>query len=62
MQAYLNGLVDDAVNDTEGVKVEVDSFHRTIGDFLILLIEVIVELQTLGHVLEKTNRKLTAGP
>jgi hypothetical protein len=39
----LNGLVDDTVNDTEGVKVEVNSFHCTIGDFLILLMEVIEE-------------------
>lgn len=62
MQAYLNGLVDDTVNNTEGVKVEVNSFDCTIGDFLILLMEVIEELQTLGHVLKKRNRKLTAGP
>jgi hypothetical protein len=62
MQAYLNALIDDAVNDTEGVKVEVNSFHGTIGDFLILLMEVIEELQTLGHVRKTRNRKLTAGP
>lgn len=62
MQAYLNALVDDTVDNTEGVKVEVNSFHGTIGDFLILLMEVIEELQTLGHVLKKRRRKLTAGP
>jgi hypothetical protein len=62
MQAYLNALIDDAVNDTEGIKVEVNSFHGTIGDFFILLMEVIEELQTLGHVLKTRNRKLTAGP
>lgn len=41
--ACLNALVDDTVDNTEGVKVEVNSFHGTIGDFLILLMEVIEE-------------------
>lgn len=57
MRAYLNALVDDAVNDTEGVKVKVNSVHGTIGDFLILLMEVIEELQALGHVLKTRNEE-----
>lgn len=39
----LDGLIDDAVSDTQSVKVEFDAGNGSIGDELVLVIEVVEE-------------------
>lgn len=45
--ASLDAFVDDAVYDTESVKVELNTVRSAIGDLLILFVEVIEELYLL---------------
>lgn len=39
----LDGLVNDTVSDTEGVEVELDTGNGSVGDKLVLVVEVIEE-------------------
>ena len=44
---YLDCLVDDAVDNSQRVEVKLDTINRTVGNSLILLIEMIEELRPL---------------
>lgn len=43
----LNSLVDDTIDDTQRIKVEVDALALALGNLLVLLVEVVVELSRL---------------
>lgn len=44
---YLDRLVDDAVDNSQRVEIKLNTINSTIGDSLILLIEIIEELRSL---------------
>lgn len=41
---HLNAVVNQSIDDAQGVEVELDAMHRAIGDLLILLVEIIEKL------------------
>lgn len=57
----LDGFVDDAVDDTQGLEVEGDTIYFTRFDFLVLFAEVVEEL-LVRWVRLLFRVELTAGP
>jgi len=43
----LNSLIDDAINDTQSVKVELNALMGAVSDLEVLFVEVIEELSML---------------
>lgn len=46
----LNRLIDDTVDDTQGVEVQLHTIHGTIRDLLIFFVEMVEELHTLDQL------------
>ena len=45
----LNSFIDDTIDDTQGVEVELDAVLGAAGNLKVLLIEMIEELPELDH-------------
>lgn len=59
----LDCFIDDAVDDTQGLKVKSDTILFTRFDLLVLLVEVVEELSiSTLHLFTGKLKKLTAGP
>jgi hypothetical protein len=60
----LNSFIDDAINDTKGVKVELNALMGAVSNLEVLFVEMIEELWVLEFErnLNYTGSRLTAGP
>ena len=56
----LNSFIDDAIDNTQGVKVELNAMLGAVGNLKVLFIEVIEELPMLELQQNKSHR-LTYG-
>lgn len=43
----LDSFIDDSIDDSEGVEIELNAIHGAVGNLLVLFIEVIEELFSL---------------
>lgn len=57
----LNGFIDNSIDDTKGVELELNSLDRTIGNLLVFFIEMVEELLTLGQVEATSGSYLLPG-
>jgi hypothetical protein len=53
---YLDTLIDNSVDDTERIKVELDTIDASVGDLLVLLVKVVEELFRLVTAKRSTVR------
>lgn len=59
----LNRFIDDTVDDSEGIEIKLNAIHGSVGNLLVLLVEVVKELLSLDVVDEPIQHlRLTAGP
>jgi hypothetical protein len=58
---YLDTLIDDSVDNTERVKVELDPIDASVGDLLVLFVKVVEELFSLVTARRSTVRGKMGG-
>lgn len=57
----LDGFIDDSIDDSKGVELKLDSFDGSIGDLLVLFVEMVEELLMSDHVEATSGSNLLLG-
>ena len=58
----LNRLIDDTVDDTQGVEVQLHTVDSAVRNLLVFFVEMVEELPMLDQFETNQMLKLTAGP
>lgn len=58
----LNRLIDDTVDDTQGVEVQLHTVNSAVRNLLVFFVEMVEELPMLDQFETNQMLKLTAGP